>query len=77
MTPQQITDHLESIAPFKDFAVRTAELTAALASAGAGIETIEPVLRFMEDNPSADFGTPGALVHFVEGFYSIRAFASR
>jgi hypothetical protein len=59
----------------------TEQLVAALAStefpalcdswivAGAGFETVEPVLRFMEDNASLDFGTPGPLVHFVERFY--------
>lgn len=29
---------------------------------------IEPILRLMEDNPTADFGTPGPLVHWLEEF---------
>ncbi|MDR1180755.1 MAG: hypothetical protein LBL13_02090 [Bacteroidales bacterium] len=30
---------------------------------------VEPILRFMEDFPEADFGQPGPLTHFVETFY--------
>jgi hypothetical protein len=30
---------------------------------------VEPILRFMESNPSLDFGMPGPLVHFVESFF--------
>lgn len=29
---------------------------------------IEPLLRFMEDNPELDYGQPGPIVHFMEGF---------
>jgi hypothetical protein len=36
---------------------------------GVGLEAVVPVLRFMEDHPAVDFGSPGALVHFVERFY--------
>lgn len=31
-------------------------------------DAIEPILRLMESNPAADFGTPGPLVHWLEGF---------
>lgn len=30
---------------------------------------IEPILRFMEENPRLEFGLPGPLVHFVEKFH--------
>jgi len=30
---------------------------------------VEPILQLMEDFPEADFGQPGPLTHFVEGFY--------
>jgi hypothetical protein len=33
------------------------------------MESVEPVLRFMEEHSEIDFGMPGALVHFVERFY--------
>jgi len=29
---------------------------------------VEPFLRLMEENPDADFGLPGPLVHFMESF---------
>lgn len=32
-------------------------------------EAIEPILLLIERNPNVDFGRPGPLVHFVEGFY--------
>ncbi len=38
-------------------------------NSGIGLEAVEPILRFMEANPLWDFGSPGALVHFVERFY--------
>jgi hypothetical protein len=69
MTPQEIFDQLEGIAAAEDFVFRTGELTAAWESAGAGFETVEPVLRFMEAHPTKDYGAPGALVHFVERFH--------
>jgi hypothetical protein len=52
-----------------DFVARAYELTDAWVAAGAGIEAVEPVLRFMEAHASTDFGAPGPLVHFVERFH--------
>src|SRR5882724_375014 len=69
MTAQEITDQLQRIASSDNFAERTAELTDTWTSAGEGVETIEPILRFIEQNPTTDFGMPGPLVHFVERFY--------
>jgi hypothetical protein len=69
VTPQDITDQLEHIASDQDFLAESAELTDAWSSAGAGVETVEPTLRFMEDHPNIEYGTPGPLVHFVERFY--------
>jgi hypothetical protein len=69
MTPGEINDQLEGIASDPGFAVRAAELTDSWASAGAGPETIAPVLRFIEEHPTVEFGTPRALVHFVERFF--------
>lgn len=34
-----------------------------------GFETIEPLLKLLEDNPDVDFGSPGPIVHFVEKYY--------
>ncbi|HEX4326236.1 MAG TPA: hypothetical protein VH105_05415 [Burkholderiales bacterium] len=36
---------------------------------GADIAAVKSVLGFMEQHPGWDFGTPGALVHFVEKFH--------
>lgn len=36
---------------------------------GAGIEIVTPLLQIMERHPLADFGMPGAMVHFIETFY--------
>ena len=69
MTAKEITDQLERIATVEDFALHSAELTDGWVSAGAGVETVEPVLRFMEEHPSIEYGMPGSLVHFVERFY--------
>lgn len=30
---------------------------------------VEPILKIMEDNPDAEFGQPGPLVHFIESYY--------
>lgn len=34
-----------------------------------GIESIQPILELMEKYPLVEFGTPGALTHFIESFY--------
>ena len=34
------------------------------------MEAVEAILRFMENHPDVDFGTPGPLVHFVEAFHA-------
>jgi hypothetical protein len=69
MTAQEITDQLQRIASADDFPARSAELTQAWSSAAVGLETVEPIMRFMEGHPATDFGAPGPLVHFVERFY--------
>jgi len=46
----------------------SAELTDAWTARGAGVEAVEPVLRFMEAQSSVDLGSPGPLVHFIERF---------
>lgn len=68
MTESDITDPLETIASSDDFPARSAELVEGWLERGAGVEVVPPVLRFMERHPSIDYGTPGALVHFVERF---------
>jgi hypothetical protein len=69
MNPEQVTQGLAAIEQLDDFAPRSESLAEEWISAGAGSETIEPILLFMESHPSLDFGSPGPLVHFVERFY--------
>jgi hypothetical protein len=69
MTPQEITERLRSIASAKDFPARSGVLTDAWEQSAAGLDAVDSILEFMEENPDVDYGTPGALVHFVERFY--------
>jgi hypothetical protein len=69
MTPEDIAQDLSRLASADDFSARSAELTDEWSAAGAGVQSVEPILRFMEDHPAIDFGTPGPLVHFVEVFF--------
>ena len=66
MVPQDFTDQLLHIASADDFASRSADLTGAWSSASTGIETVEPILRFMEEHRGIDFGMPGALFPFFQ-----------
>ena len=45
------------------------DVTEAWKAGGADVDTVEPILRFMEEHPGLDYGTPGPLVHFMEAFY--------
>jgi hypothetical protein len=66
--PEEISQQLNHLASAQDFLERSAELTDAWSAAGVGVEAVERTLRFMEDHPEVDVGTPGPLVHFVEAF---------
>jgi hypothetical protein len=52
-----------------DLLAEARRLADELAASGAGLESVEPILGFMEAHPLADLGTPGALVHHVERFF--------
>ena len=69
MTPKEITDQMEHLASAEDFASRSEYLVDRWNSGNVGFEAVEPILRFMEEHPSIEFGMPGALVHFVENFH--------
>jgi len=64
-----ISDQLRQIAAAPDFPGRSAELLDAWQFAKVGIESVDPILAFMEAYPEIDFGAPGPLVHFVESFH--------
>jgi hypothetical protein len=69
MLASEIYIQLKSIASASDFAERAEMLVNDWLSSKVGIESVEPILRFMEEHPDLDFGTPGALTHFMERFY--------
>jgi hypothetical protein len=69
MTSKAISEQLEAIASADDVVSSTAELTEAWSAANVGVESVEPILRFMEEHPTLDYGMPGPLVHFIEEFY--------
>jgi hypothetical protein len=69
MNHHSIEDELNQIPQDDDFPSNSAEVVDVWISDGVGMEAIEPILRFMEEHPSVDFGVPGSLVHFVERFY--------
>jgi hypothetical protein len=70
MTSNTTSEQLEAIASAEDFSSSAAELTEAWSAADVGFESVEPILRFMEEHPTLDYGMPGPLVHFIEEFYT-------
>lgn len=40
----------------------------AITNAGYKLEAVEPLLQMLERHPTAYFGDPGAIVHFIEQF---------
>jgi len=69
MTGPNLLEDLLAIASTDDFAFRSIDIVDRWKAAGVGVESVEVVLRFMEDHPSIDYGVPGHLVHFIERFY--------
>lgn len=69
MTSKEIGEQLRSIASADDFVSSAAELTEAWSAANVGVESVEPILIFMEEHPELEYGMPGPLVHFIEEFY--------
>jgi hypothetical protein len=69
MTTGTISAQLQRIASADDFSALSAELAEAWSTSGAAVDTVDPILQFMEQHPDLDFGMPGALVHFVERFF--------
>ena len=69
MSDPGLAAQLERIADADDFVESSHELVDEWTSSGLGVETVEPILRFVETHPHIDFGSPGPLVHFAERFY--------
>jgi len=51
-----------------DFEWQSGQLTSRWESDPTGFEAVEPILRFIENHPDVEYGTPGPLIHFVETF---------
>lgn len=69
MTTTTLQDRLRQSIRSSDFLGELASITRELRESQADLSSVEPILRFMEENPRLDFGSPGPLVHFVEKFY--------
>ena len=63
---QRIATDLSKIATLPDFSYRANEITDAWEADGIAAEAVSPILRFMEQHPDLDYGSPGPLTHFVE-----------
>lgn len=53
-----------------DFEVKMEDCLMKLRANKIEFEAVEPLLRLMERHPLDDFGSPGAIVHFLERFYT-------
>ncbi len=69
LSQQTVSDDIQSLASAEHVEEQSAILVDRWTAAGAGLEAVEPILRFMEAHPDFDYGPPGALVHFMEQFY--------
>lgn len=64
-----IRSQLAEIASAPHFDEASQTLVELWQKAGVGFEAVRPVLEFMEHRPEIDFGSPGALVHFIERYW--------
>jgi hypothetical protein len=69
MNPIDLRKKLLAAKEAADFISKAELITTSLKEEGAGLESVSVILKFMEENPAFDFGTPGPLVHFIEKFY--------
>jgi hypothetical protein len=67
MTPK-LEDRLRRAVAASDLFSELEAITEDLRTCGADLGAVTTILRFMEDHPQLDLGTPGPLVHFVEEF---------
>ncbi len=64
-----VSEQLESISSSDFFEEDSAKLVENWRDAGVGLEAVDSILAFMENNPEIDYGPPGPLVHFIEQFH--------
>lgn len=65
----EVTTSLQEIVSSSDFPDRSEDVVDKWISEDMGVEAVNSILNFMEDNSDIDYGAPGALVHFLERFY--------
>lgn len=65
---EELIKKMEDKIDSDDFEMIQEECVEEIERAALGLSAVEPLLKFMERHPLADFGVPGAIVHFVERF---------
>ena len=66
---EELIKKMEDKIDSDDFEMVQEECVEEIERADLGLSAVEPLLKLMERHPLADFGVPGAIVHFVERFY--------
>ncbi len=66
---EELITRLNVLVLEEDFLDRAEEIIEEIGENPNAFDAVEPILVLMENNPEVDYGTPGPLVHFVEGFY--------
>lgn len=65
-----LLERLESLAGTDELEGQMDGLMEQMEALGAGLETVPLLLGIMERHPLDDFGMPGAMVHFMERFFT-------
>lgn len=69
MFANDVIDKLREIAASGEFLGQSSKLVDEWSRSPDPFQAVEPILMFMESNPSVELGSPGPLVHFVEQFH--------
>ncbi len=65
---EELIKEMENNIGSDDFEIIEDECVEKIEQMGLGTEAVEPLIKLIERHPLADFGMPGAIVHFVEEF---------
>lgn len=66
--PDRLRSSLDMIVDAQCFEEASREVIERWDHENVGVQAIEPTLKFMEDHPTIDYGSPGPLTHFIERF---------
>jgi len=66
---EELIKRMEDNVDSDDFELIEEECIAEIEESDLGLNAVEPLIKLMERHPLADFGAPGAIVHFVEKYY--------